>query len=258
MKQFTSRINRIAILCEDMHELSFAWPASVRAPRPGQFVTIRVHDGIQPLLRRPLAISDFDEKKRVASILFQKRGLATSLLAAKSVGESLDVIGPLGNSFAMPGKQRSAIVIAGGIGLGPMLFLTRKLASRKSISHFIFGARTKALVPGPRVFKGLSAAICTDDGSAGFHGTVIEYLRALPLMKIKGMQLHACGPHPMLSACHQFAVEHDMPCHVSVEQVMACGVGACMGCVVRIRKEPGFARACTEGPVFESRDLVWE
>jgi dihydroorotate dehydrogenase electron transfer subunit len=258
MKQFTSRINRIAALCEDMHELSLAWPASVRAPRPGQFVTIRVHDGIQPLLRRPLAISGFDEKKRTASIIFQKRGVATSLLAAKSVGDALDVIGPLGNSFVMPGKQRKAIVIAGGIGLGPMLFMARTIARRRSLAKFIFGARTKALVPGPRVFKALSAAICTDDGSAGFHGTVIKYLRTLPLTEGKAAHLYACGPHLMLAACHQFAVEHDIPCHVSVEQVMACGVGACMGCAVKVAGEPGFARACTEGPVFESRDLVWE
>jgi dihydroorotate dehydrogenase electron transfer subunit len=258
MKQFTSHINRIAALCEDMLELSFAWPAPVRAPTPGQFVTIRVHDGIQPLLRRPLAISDFDGKKRAASIIFQKRGPATSLLAAKSVGDELDVIGPLGNSFVMPGKQHKAIVIAGGIGLGPMLFLARTIARRHSLAKFIFGARTKALVPASRVFKGLSAAICTDDGSAGFLGTVMDYLRALPLPKINGAHLYACGPHPMLAACHQFAAEHDIPCHVSVEQVMACGVGACMGCVVKVAKGPGFARACTEGPVFEIRELIWE
>jgi dihydroorotate dehydrogenase electron transfer subunit len=254
MKHLKPSITSARILCEGFHELTFSWDPSAGIPLPGQFMTIRVAEGTAPLLRRPFAFSGYDTKAGTASIIFQKRGTATQLLAGKEPGDKLDIIGPLGNTFSMPALGQDAVILAGGIGLGPLLFLVSSLVAQKRTTTFIFGARSKSMVPAC-VLSGITASICTDDGSMGFKGTVIDYLRTL---SVANARLYACGPGPMLKACHAFALEHQLACEVSVEQVMACGVGACMGCVVKVVREPGYARACKDGPVFDSRELVWE
>lgn len=240
-------------IAADLFELVLPWSSS--PPSPGRFATIRVSTATTPLLRRPFAFSGYSEENHEARIIFQKRGPATELLAAKSAGEHLDLIGPLGNGFEPPPPGTKALLVAGGIGLGPVLFQAERIRSRGGDCEFVFGARSKDAVPHCEKFSAARPVVCTDDGSEGFSGTVVDYLTSLPAGNYDSARLYCCGPTPMLRGCHEFAETHGLECFVSIEQVMACGVGACMGCAVKTRA--GYARACTEGPVFNSRDLVW-
>jgi dihydroorotate dehydrogenase electron transfer subunit len=257
MKQFRGKILGNQALSSDYYELEFTWDTTAGAPLPGQFFTIRISDNTVPLLRRPFAFSAFDENKKTASTIFQKRGRGTEILAAKQKDDTLDTIGPLGKSFPVPGKAQKALLVAGGIGLGPLLFLAARLHQAGSPVRFIFGCRTKNLVPSSPAFIALHPAICTDDGSAGFRGTAGDYLKSIDRSAVSDTIVYACGPLPLLKTCHEFAARRGCECFVSVEQIMACGVGACMGCAIKT-VDGGYMRACTEGPVFNSKDLKWE
>jgi dihydroorotate dehydrogenase electron transfer subunit len=253
MKQFTGKILNNRILTIDYYQIEFTWNKTAGVPLPGQFFTIRISEDTVPLLRRPFAFSAFDEKKGTASMIFQKRGRGTEILSAKRKDENLDVIGPLGKPFPAPAKKQKALLVAGGIGLGPIIFL----ASRLSDARLVFGCRSKDLVPSSGTFAGLKPVVCTDDGSAGFRGAAGDYLKSIERSTGGDTVAYACGPMPMLKACHEFAGRCGCECFVSIEQVMACGVGACMGCAVK-SAEGGYKRACTEGPTFNSKDLKWE
>ncbi len=245
-------------LSKNFYLLKFKWSSENDTPLPGQFFTIRVSDTTVPLLRRPFAFSNFDITGNTASFIFEKKGVGTEMLAAMGVNEELDIIGPLGNTFFQPQDDRPIILVAGGIGLGPMLFLAETLQRGNKVFNFVFGAKSKTLIPNQNIFKNINPVICTDDGSDGFSGTTIDYLKSINDDGILNSgHLMACGPLPMLKACHEFALENSTSCQVSLEQTMACGVGACMGCVVKIKQEPGFARVCKEGTVFNSKDILW-
>jgi dihydroorotate dehydrogenase electron transfer subunit len=255
MKQFRGTVIGNTPIGSDFLEMTFTWDNSAGAPLPGQFFTLRVSKDSIPLLRRPFAFSAFDEKQGVAMI-YQKRGRATALLAAKSRGESLDVIGPLGRPFPLPGHGKRAILVGGGIGIGPVAYLAATFAGRANPFTLIIGCRSAALFPATLRLSGLTSVVCTDDGSMGFKGTTGDYLASIEPSIDQDTVLYACGPVPMLKACHELSLRRGNDCFVSVEQVMACGVGACMGCAVR-RAGGGYLRACTEGPVFASRELDW-
>lgn len=254
MKQFIGTVLRNQSLSADFFELEFTWDKTAGQPLPGQFFTIRISGHTVPLLRRPFAFSAFDEKKGTASMIIQKRGPGTEILAARHKDHVLDIIGPLGKPFPMPSKKQKPLLVAGGIGLGPILFLASQLPGAK----MVFGCRTKSLIPASGIFTGMKpdAAVCTDDGSEGFRGTTGDYLKSIENTIDSDTTVYACGPLLMLKACHEFAARRGCECFVSVEQVMACGVGACMGCAIKT-VEGGYKRACTEGPVFNSKELQW-
>ncbi|NLW32826.1 MAG: dihydroorotate dehydrogenase electron transfer subunit [Fibrobacter sp.] len=255
MQQFSANIFSNSKISNCFYEMVFSWKPNT-IPLPGQFVTIRAEPNTSPLLRRPFALSGFYESKKRCSIIYQKRGPVTTLLAGKSPDEQIDIIGPLGNPFPIPGKKNKAILIAGGTGIGPVVFLCSRLKNLNLEYISIFGAKTKSSIPDNQFIK-QNFVICTDDGSAGYKGTTTDYLKSISNLMTSDTILFACGPQPMLKSCNDFACSHKLPCYVSVEQIMACGVGACMGCAIKITKEPGFARACKEGPVFKSTEIDW-
>lgn len=255
MKQLQSRILSNSRISTDFYEMVFSWDSKAGSPLPGQFLTIRVSEDSVPLLRRPFAFSGYDEKNGTASIVYQKRGRATQILTGKQPGEELDLIGPLGRPFPIPEQNEKLFLVAGGVGLGPVLFLAQFLKNQGKQVTFVFGCRTESFVPRMSCFQSAQPVVCTDDGSAGFRGTSVEYL--VQKQKVdSGSVLYGCGPEPMLKALTDLARKNDTRVWVSVEQVMACGVGACMGCVVKTKS--GFQRACKEGPVFSGRDIIWE
>ncbi len=280
MRQFQSEILQNRSLGDEFFELTLRWDPS-HQPLPGQFLTIRVSDLPFPLLRRPFAFSRSDAGGQSISIIVKIRGTATDILSRKKPGKTLDIIGPLGNSFKDPDADRRPILVAGGIGLGPMLFYGAGLRQKGIAATFVFGSRTSASIPGCEQFDSLDAVLCTDDGSTGFHGTTADYLESLlgagptgtgptgPGTDSTGtgtsstgigtdsFELYCCGPLPMLRAISLLAHSRKIPCWVSMEQTMGCSMGACMGCVIKTRRDPGFARVCTEGPIFDSRELVW-
>lgn len=253
MRQFQTTITSNRSLAEDTFELEFAW-RSEELPGPGQFFTLRCSDSSDPLLRRPFAFSSFDRHSSRAACIYLRRGRTTTMLSQLAPGSRLDVLGPLGRGFSLPEAKASPVLLAGGIGLGPVLFLHSALLEAGRRPLFLYGSRSAAFAPRDRLPK--DGRLCTDDGSAGFKGTVMDCLRSLGCPE--DAALYACGPGPMLKAIAAFAEEGSRPCQVAVEQRMACGVGACMGCTVAVRDERKFARACVEGPVFDAKELSWE
>jgi dihydroorotate dehydrogenase electron transfer subunit len=256
MKQFNARVLRNRRICLDFYEMSFDWDAGAGLPGPGQFFTVRVSRDPIPLLRRPFAFSSYSRVTGAAAMIYQRRGRGTEILCARQKGDEIDVLGPLGRHFPLPESGRKALLVAGGIGVGPILFLARVLRQLKCEYRVIFGCKTAALVPGMRSFTSHEPQLCTDDGSAGFRGTTGDFLKSIERTVGTDTVLYACGPMAMLKTCHDFSARRGIVCHVSVEQIMACGVGACMGCAIRSARG-GYVRVCTEGPVFESNEIIW-
>jgi dihydroorotate dehydrogenase electron transfer subunit len=258
MKQFIAKILSHAPVSECFYELTFEWNPRAGRPEPGQFCTLRVSPYSAPLLRRPFAFSSYNQKARTASIAYKKRGPATELLSGKSKGDSLDVIGPLGNGFVsmLPKKPSRLFLVAGGTGFGPVLFLGMQVKKMGLPCVMICGCRTKSQLPRLEAFLAFKPVICTDDGSKGVRGTPLTYLENVKPAYYKNSVVFSCGPSPLLLGCHEWAVKRGLECFVSLEQTMACGVGACMGCAVKVAGG-GYARACTEGPVFNSRRIAW-
>jgi len=227
---------------------------------PGQFVNIKVSDDVEPLLRRPLSIHSANGSR--VRLFYEALGMGTRVLSNRVPGEFLDVIGPLGNGFSLPGKGQgpgcqAAILVAGGMGVVPLIFLAKKIRSSRPL--VLIGARTKNKILCAPEFKALGTAvkIATDDGSLGFKGRVTELLGQVlrEAKSAKGLSIYACGPRPMLKAVGKIACENNIDSQLSLEEHMACGIGACLGCVVATQS--GYRRVCKDGPVFSGKELTW-
>ncbi|HAJ80524.1 MAG TPA: dihydroorotate dehydrogenase electron transfer subunit [Fibrobacteres bacterium] len=258
MQHFTTIVTSNDLVCENFYEMVFSWKTDEKPPLPGQFFTILASKNTVPLLRRPFAFSGFNVKTGNASMIYKKCGTATEILSKKNSKDHIDIIGPLGNSFVDYDHGINNILIAGGAGFGPMLFFKNHLLDIGRKVLMITGARTNAQIPqNARLDPEKAITICTEDGSEGFCGTVIDCLKSQPEKLFDGATFFCCGPVVMLKACHDFASSLNRECFVSMEQVMACGVGACMGCAVNITGAKQFARVCTEGPIFNSKTIAW-
>jgi dihydroorotate dehydrogenase electron transfer subunit len=240
-----------------------------------------------PVARRPYSISRMSrDKGRVwIEILVRAVGAGSRFIQARPVGSSLNIIGPLGNAFTAPEDTRPCILVGGGCGVAPIFGLADYLAARGKPCLCFFGAsraddmpvrfRRTPVPSGERIEAtdivdefaevGVPTVLATDDGSAGFRGTVVEALRAYLIREGKGEApaLYGCGPMPMLRALGEVAREFDLPCQVSLERFMGCGVGLCLSCVTKRRdaaSEKGwsFRLTCREGPVVDSRDMIFD
>jgi len=244
------------LLCLDAHDIA-------RASSPGQFLHVRCSPTLDPLLRRPLSIHYADRVRGRVYILYRVAGRGTALLAGRKPGEYLDVVGPLGKGYTLPSPGRKVAVIGGGIGAAPLFFLLgeiKKIYSGEIENVKVFlGAATKEGLPGSEQINkmGFSLHIATDDGSRGFKGNVVElYQQVLGTVPIDS--IYACGPLPMLKNLSA-VVTPESKIEVSVEEKMACGVGACLSCICKVRQaagEPMYAHVCKDGPVFKLRDLI--
>lgn len=218
-------------------------------------MTVRAGGDYDPILRRPFAFSDFREAE--AAFIFQRRGRGTAYLADLCAGEFIDVLAPLGKGFTPPTRGSRPLLLAGGIGIGPMLYLAARLSQEAAPGGFeapvlALGFRSKDYIP--RVELPPGSVVCTDDGSAGFSGTVLDWLWGFDPGAPPA--LYACGPAAMMAAAELYAAARGAPYQAATEQWMACGVGACAGCAVRL-KDGGYRRACADGPVFDGRLLDW-
>lgn len=240
--------------------LRFHDPIVARNTKAGQFVNVLPKIGLtDPMLRRPFSVyaANGDE----AAIIIQEVGRGTSLLAKSEVGEELDVLGPLGNPWKYDsGDFETAVLVIGGVGVASMPLLTRQLLLDERQVVTYYGARSKQLF----ALEGLTnTRLATDDGSEGFHGTNINYLRqALEQKAIAKPKLFVCGPTGMMKAAKALAEEFGIPCELSLETEMACGIGICQGCPVvtdeTTYQEQGkrFRLVCMEGPSFSSDSIV--
>lgn len=227
---------------------------------PGQFVMLRVSENRDPLLARPFGISSVTSKSSF-EIYYRVAGRGTTLLTAMGPGRTLALIGPLGSGFALPGKNVTPVLVAGGSGFPPLHFFAMKTGPR---AHLLAGARTRECLPPAGIIKSFreqvkKVYIATDDGSAGRKGLVSDLLTALldEFGDASKIAIYACGPRPMLAAVAQIADGKSVRCYVSMEERMACGLGACMGCSVGM-KAGGYKRVCKEGPVFDAREIDWK
>lgn len=256
--QEKARIIRFEQLSELNVRITLEAPLIAGAADAGQFVMIRTGNGLDPLLRRPFSLHQASSDGHI-QIFFKNVGRGTGILAHAKVGETLDVFGPLGRGFRID-KDRPACLVGGGLGIAPMLFLAKKIAS---FSHdhsrdlIVLGGRSREDVE-PLVddFKefGLALHCATDDGSYGIKGFVTEVVNSEQLMP--DTVVYGCGPENMLEALYGLCRSKGLACQVSVESVMACGMGACLGCNIDAAAGD-YVHVCIDGPVFNAEDLAW-
>lgn len=234
-------------------------PQAAAAAIPGQFVMLRVSENMDPLLARPFGISSVLSKSSI-EIVYRVVGRGTALLAGVEAGHALSMLGPLGKGFPLPDRRKTPVLVGGGSGFPPLHFLAQRAGSR---AHLFMGSRDKECLPPAAIVKSFRDVtsrvhLATEDGSTGVRGMATDILNMfLTKMERKThLVLYACGPHAMLAAVSKIAAEHSIPCYVSMEERMACGLGACMGCSIPM-KAGGYKRACSEGPVFDARDIDW-
>jgi dihydroorotate dehydrogenase electron transfer subunit len=255
-------VRSIRKLSEDFTLLDLEWPAAVAEPLPGQFVMVRTREGTDPLWRRPLGVHDFRRSKGagVLSLLFQVVGPTTRDLAGLVPGNALDVLGPHGRGFRLDAAEHW--LVGGGRGLAPLYYLARVLGGRRVPCRVFLGGRSAMHVLRERDLERLGCRVetATDDGSRGRRGPVTDLLaRGLGRTSERrrsGILISACGPHGMLRAVAGIAAERGVAAQVSVDPLMACGRGLCLGCTVVARE--GYRLACQHGPVFDARELAWD
>lgn len=231
------------------------------AARPGQFLHVRVAPSLEPLLRRPLSVHAADRQTGEVALLYRVTGRGTDLLARKKRGDFLDLIGPLGRGFTLPGPGCRAVVVAGGIGIAPLFFLLQQLSAGKIPADVLLGARKREELLLEKEIRSLGFPVraATDDGSAGYRGPVTDLLAGL-LAEERVEMVYACGPPAMLKVVALMLARHGVEGEVSLEERMGCGVGACFSCACRIKEEGGgevYRRVCFEGPVFRAGEVVW-
>lgn len=244
----------------DHYRFAVDAPAIGAAARPGQFVMVKVSEGTAPLLRRPLGIHDAGPGG--FELFFRVAGQGTGLLACKRPGDRIDVIGPLGKGFTVPAnvKGRTAWLVGGGRGIAPLYFLARALKAAGAEPVVFYGGRTVDDIPlRDRLAEAGFEVLCsTDDASFGFAGFVTALVEN-ELARSKPDLVCACGPDPMMKALAGITARHGVAAEFSLESMMGCGVGACWGCVHRIKNEAGdgWVKICEEGPVFPGERILW-
>jgi len=237
----------------DIFKFSVEANSIAEEAKPGQFLEIRVSRGFEPFLRRPISIYNVDGS--IVEFIFQVKGNGTEILAKKEVGEYIDIIGPLGwGTFKYEGYKDISI-IGGGIGTFPLHELAKNAKKNSNVNIYL-GFRNKDLVVLEDEFKAVSnnLTITTDDGSYGKSGFAINYLKE-DINNKKPELICACGPLPMLKGVKELAKEMNIPCQVSLEERMGCGLGACLGCAVKVTDEDTYKHVCKEGPVFLSTEV---
>ena len=306
--QFTAKVTANSRLCRDHYRLVLDVP-HFPPTSPGQFIQISgydvsKHDAEPPeiawspgtavqihdpelteplaLLRRPFSLAG--RRGDRIDIILRQVGLATRYLASLDAGDSLDILGPLGNAFNLPAPGQLAILVGGGVGIPPTVYLASRLTDHPTVAFA--GAVCRDLMPltvGSRQYEvaefaphNVPAILCTDDGSLGFQGLVTQALedfldnRLAPEISRAGLQpvIYTCGPEPMMKRVADIALQRNIPCQIAVERAMACGMGTCQSCCIRVRKPdpakpplPGkdwcYRLACTDGPIFTAAQLLW-
>lgn len=256
---------------EHYHSLTIVAPEIGEKVRPGQFVNIRCGEGRANILRRPFSVYRVHKRGGWAStieIVFDVKGPGTKYLSTLRGHAIVDLIGPLGRGFALPKRRAHCLLVGGGIGAAPLFFLADELRNAGHRVDVILGARSSGLLLNQIDARRLSSVcrMTTEDGSAGDIGRVTDIL--VETMDKCGTEvIYACGPHPMLEAVSRIASEHKVPIQVAVEELMGCGYGVCMTCVMPIkqrirsggteREEIVYARSCTEGPIFNGASIAW-
>ena len=243
------RVREIKRLSQEVYRLSFKSPYLAKKSQPGQFLHLKINSTI---LRRPFSIHKVENQN--IFILFKVKGKGTKILSTYKKGDSLDILGPLGKGFKIY-PSASVILVAGGIGIAPLLFLAQRI--KKGLRFLFFGTESKKELVTLPEFKrlGFKIFVATQDGSEGFKGDVIKLLeKRISCLNLSSLKLYACGPNSMLYNLAQLLKRFPyIEAFASVEQFMGCGVGACLGCVISTKE--GYKRVCKDGPVFNLKEI---
>lgn len=241
-------------------------PGVAESAKPGQFVTVAVGGpDTSMLMRRPFSIYQVHERGvygGTVEFVFSIEGRGTRWLSQMQPHEPIDIVGPLGKPFALPREPATCVLVGGGYGSAPLFPLADALRERGCRIDFVIGAATEERLFGALDAKRISAtlSVTTDDGSVGLRGRVSDPLPEV-LASTKADVIYACGPMPMLRAVSRIAVEAGIPCQIAVEEMMACGVGICMTCVLPVIGDDGetrMVRSCVDGPVFHGERVRFD
>jgi dihydroorotate dehydrogenase electron transfer subunit len=221
--------------------------------KPGQFVQIRVDGSPETFLRRPISIYNVDYKQNTIILLIQIVGKGTETVSKLKKGDLLNLIFPLGNSFSDPAVNEKILLVGGGVGIAPLFFLGKYLNSIGYIPDMLFGFRTRERIIEYEKFAKLGKVyLTTEDGSEGEKGYVTNHS---VLSDCKYTMIYCCGPDPMMKAVAAYCKKNNVKCEVSLENLMACGCGICLCCIVDTAR--GNLCTCTDGPVFNINELKW-
>jgi dihydroorotate dehydrogenase electron transfer subunit len=243
--------------------LTFRHPEVARQARAGQFVMIKASQADEPLLRRPFSVMAVDPEAETLTLFVKAVGPGSRTLSDLRPGETAACLGPLGRPFAAPAAGHEALLVAGGYGIAPFHLFCHELQREGRRARVFYGGRTAGdlQVREPFAALGVPLTASTDDGTLGHHGRVTEPLEAYLDGHPGPATLYACGPDAMLHAVARLAERRGLDCQVSLDPWMGCGVGTCLGCVVRVQRaseeRPKWRCACTEGPVFDAREVLW-
>ncbi len=240
----------------DWFVMDIAAPATAQQCQPGQFLHIRPIPTYDPLLRRPLSIYDVLSESGIISLLYRIAGCGTSLLAKVAAEDNIDIMGPLGHGFTIPSENESIILVGGGVGVAPLMYLARVSLERQCRVKLLLGAANAAQLVAAQRFERVGAQVKTAsmDGSEGRHGLVTDLLEEENPSDYS--RIYTCGPTPMMARVSAWAKSHDLWGEMSLEEHMACGVGACLGCACQLNAlQPGYAKVCKDGPVFNIQSV---
>lgn len=239
---------------DGIFDMVLSAPEIAELAQPGQFLNLYTGKG-EMLLPRPISLCEINPKEGTLRLLYQAVGKGTQYFSTLQKNDVIKVMGPLGNGFLTDKKWKKHILIGGGIGVPPLLELAKALQGEITV---LIGAKSNPILIEEFEKTGAFVFVATDDGSHGIHGTVLDILKQnVP----KGDMIYACGPKAMLKAVSDWAEQQKMPIQVSMEERMACGIGACVGCAVKIQKQGQTdwenLKVCKDGPVFWGNEVVW-
>jgi dihydroorotate dehydrogenase electron transfer subunit len=263
MEQSDVIISNREQLSPDIVRLTLHAPRIAAHSKPGQFVTIKVSQGLDPLLRRPFSIHQVYPDGSL-QVVFKVLGKGTAALAALQPGQSVNIVGPLGTPFKIAPHM---CLLGGGLGIAPLLFLAQAIMAQGGTTlgpdlHVILAARHQAELScfTPDFIElGVTLHLATDDGSLGHHGLITDLIPTV-IDDTVAWQVACCGPYPMMRAVAAICRERGLPCQVSLETMMACGISACLGCAVEASASgqgKKYLHVCQDGPVFWEGDIKW-
>lgn len=253
--QLQSRLIKKEQLKPDIFKFSLSAKEIVNVAKPGQFIEIRVTDALDPFLRRPISIYNMDKEKGILEIIFRVQGKGTEILSRKKEENLVDIIGPLGYGTFKFEEYKNIAILGGGIGVFPLYELAKNAKRSCNVSTYL-GFRNKEAVLLEEEFEKVSnkLVITTDDGSYKIHGFAINELKN-DIQKENIDCIFACGPLPLLRAAQKLSEEARVPCQISLEEKMGCGLGVCLGCAVEVT-DGGYQHICKQGPVFDSKKVI--
>lgn len=245
-----AKVISINFITDLICDLKLSCPGIVKEARAGQFVEVYPDNGVN-LLSRPISICEINKEEGSLRLVFQIVGKGTKLFSELKPDDEIRLLGPCGNGYTL--SEGRSVLVGGGIGVPPLLETCKQLKGEKIV---VLGFRSGSFLAEEFDRLGAKVYVATDDGSVGFKGNVVDLLKA---KGIKGDMIYSCGPKIMLKFLSMYAEENNIQCQVSMEERMACGIGACVGCVVQIKEGDGwtYKKVCKDGPVFDSREVCW-